>query len=89
MPFLMGEKYEKKWAVQPDNELPVESSIKMKMLEGINERIVALGHPLTKEQLKRTFTLQGSGEITATIKIAKLSWHEEHHLAHIKIVLSK
>src|SRR5690606_8548691 len=30
-----------KWAVQPDTEMPIESSIKM--LEGINERIVALG----------------------------------------------
>ena len=30
-----------KWAIQPDTKLPVESSIKM--LEGINERIVSLG----------------------------------------------
>ena len=32
---------EEKWAIQPDTKLPVESSIKM--LEGINERIVSLG----------------------------------------------
>ena len=31
---------EEKWATQPDTELPVESSIKM--LEGINERILCL-----------------------------------------------
>jgi len=76
-----------KWAIQPDTGLPVESSIKM--LEGINERIVSLGNSLTEEQLDRTFTLKNSGEITVATKVAKLSWHEEHHLAHIKIALAK
>jgi|SRR5690625_301677 len=76
-----------KWAIQPDTKLPVESSIKM--LEGINERIVSLGHSLTEKQLNRTFTHQVNGEITAATKVAKLAWHEEHHLAHIKIALSK
>jgi uncharacterized damage-inducible protein DinB len=78
---------EEKWAIQPDTELPVESSIKM--LEGINERIVSLGHRLTEEQLDRVFTHQTNGKITAATKVAKLAWHEEHHLAHIKIALSK
>lgn len=76
-----------KWAIQPDTGLPVECSIKM--LEGINERIVSLGNSLTEEQLGRTFILKNSGEITVATKVAKLSWHEEHHLAHIKIALSK
>lgn len=76
-----------KWAVQPDTELPVESSIRM--LEGINERIVALGKTLTEEQLKRKFTHEDNGEITVAKKVAKLSWHEEHHLAHIKNALQK
>lgn len=75
------------WAVQPDTELPVESSIKM--LEGINERIVSLGNSLTEEQLNRTFTHEEAGEITVTTKVAKLAWHEEHHLAHIKMALAK
>lgn len=74
------------WAVQPDTELPVESSVKM--LEGINERIVSLGNSLTEEQLKRVFTHETNGRITVGFKIAKLAWHEEHHLAHIKIALS-
>lgn len=77
---------EEKWAVQPDTELPIESSIKM--LEGLNERIVSLGNNLTEEQLERTFTHQINGEITVAKKIAKLAWHEDHHLAHIKIALS-
>ncbi|MFJ7746376.1 YfiT family bacillithiol transferase [Peribacillus sp. NPDC097295] len=78
---------QEKWAIQPDTELPVESSIKM--LEGINERIVSLGSSLTEEQLNRTFTHQENGEIKVVTKIAKLAWHENHHLAHIRIALSK
>ena len=58
------------------------------MLEGLNERIVSLGHSLTEEQLERTFTHQVNGEVPVAKKIAKLAWHEEHHLAHIKIALS-
>lgn len=75
------------WAVQPDTTLPVESSIKM--LEGINERIVSLGNHLTEAQLDRTFIHEVNGEITVATKLTKLAWHEEHHLAHIKIALSK
>ncbi|MHA6252799.1 YfiT family bacillithiol transferase [Oceanobacillus sp. CAU 1775] len=76
-----------KWATEPDTELPVESSIKI--LEGINERIVALGKTLTEEQLDRKFTHEINGEIKVAKKVAKLSWHQEHHLAHIKIALNK
>lgn len=78
---------EEKWAVQPDTKLPIESSIKM--LEGINERIVSLGQSLTEEQLDRVFTHQTNGEIKVSKKVAKLAWHEEHHLEHIKIALTK
>lgn len=78
---------EEKWAVQPDTTLPVESSLKM--LEGINERIVSLGRHLSEEQLTRTFIHQVNGPITVATKVAKLAWHEEHHLAHIKIALAK
>lgn len=74
-----------KWAVQPDNELPVESSIRM--LEGINKRVVALGKTLTNEQLNRAFTHAVDGDIKVSTKLAKLAWHEEHHLAHIRIAL--
>lgn len=73
------------WAVMPDTELPVEPSIKM--LEGINERIVALGKSLTEEQLGRTFVHATNGEITVAKKVAKLAWHEAHHLAHIRLAL--
>lgn len=75
------------WAVLSDTELPVESSIKM--LEGINERIVALGKSLSEDQLQRYFVHETNGKITVATKVAKLAWHEEHHLAHIKIALEK
>src|SRR5699024_2638491 len=73
------------WATQPDTELPVESSLHI--LKGLNERIAALGSTLTEEQLDRSFTLKPDTTITVATKIAKLAWHEEHHLAHIKIAL--
>ena len=75
------------WAVQPDTNLPAEVSIKM--LDAINERIVALGRTLTEQQLNRTFIHEINGEINVSTKLAKLAWHEEHHLAHIKIALEK
>ncbi|SOC38312.1 uncharacterized damage-inducible protein DinB [Salinicoccus kekensis] len=75
------------WAKQPDNELPVEVSIKL--LEGLNERIVAQCENLTEEQLDRYFIHETNGKITVATKVAKLAWHEEHHLEHIKIALSK
>lgn len=75
------------WAVQPDSKLPVESSIKM--LEGINEHVVSLGNHLTEAQLARVFTHEKNGEITVATKLAKLAWHQEHHLAHINIALAK
>ncbi|WP_437272201.1 YfiT family bacillithiol transferase [Staphylococcus succinus] len=78
---------QEKWAIQPDTILPVESSIKL--LEGLNTRIVALGNSLNESNLHRIFTLEGSGEISVAKQVGKLAWHEAHHLAHIKIALSK
>ena len=74
-----------KWAYLPDNRLPVESLIRM--LEGLNERIVALGNYVTGAQLDRVFIHETDGEIRVAETLAKLSWHEEHHLAHIRIAL--
>ena len=75
------------WAKLPDSKLPIECSLRM--LEGMNERIVAIGRGLTEDELKRAFIHEDNGETTVAYKIAKLSWHEEHHLAHIKLALSK
>ncbi|MGW7899727.1 YfiT family bacillithiol transferase [Staphylococcus shinii] len=78
---------QEKWVKLEDNSVSIDYSIQM--LEGINARIVALGNHIDKDQLERKFTLKDSGEITVATKLAKLSWHENHHLAHIKIALSK
>lgn len=71
----------------PDATLPIESSIKV--IEGVNEHLVCLGNSLTEEQLNRVFTHSISGKITVAANLKKIAWHEEHHLAHIKIALSK
>src|SRR5699024_10498441 len=75
------------WAVFSDILVPAESSIKT--LERINARIVALAKSFTEEDLKRGFIHEKNGLITVATKIAKLYWHEEHHLAHIQIALDK
>lgn len=75
------------WVKQPDNELQVEVSINI--LEGLNARIVAQAENLTEEQLDRYFIHEANGKITVATKVAKLAWHEEHHLEHIKMALSK
>ena len=73
------------WAILPDTTLSIESSLKM--LEGINERIVELGKAISEEDYKRVFTHQLNGEISIGTKLKKLSWHQEHHLKHIEIAL--
>lgn len=70
-----------RWAELADSELPVESSLLM--LAGMNERIVALGKSLTEKDLQKAFIHEKNGRITVATKLAKLSWHQEHHLAHI------
>ncbi|MFP3325524.1 metal-dependent hydrolase, partial [Planococcus sp. SIMBA_160] len=49
--------------------------------------IVALGNYVTGAQLDRVFIHETDGEIRVAETLAKLSWHEEHHLAHIRIEL--
>lgn len=78
---------QEQWAILGDNNMPVESSVRM--LEGMNARIVKLSQSLNEGQLDRVFTLEGNGEVSVATKLKKLYWHEEHHLAHIKLALSK
>ncbi|MGW7977169.1 putative metal-dependent hydrolase [Staphylococcus xylosus] len=78
---------QEEWVELEDSSAPIEYSLHM--LDGINARIVALGNHIDKDQLERKFTLKGSGEITVATKLAKLAWHENHHLAHIEIALSR
>ncbi|MCD8909660.1 putative metal-dependent hydrolase [Staphylococcus gallinarum] len=74
------------WIQTKDNDLPVQISVQL--LDGLNKRIVAVGRTLKEQQINRTFSLVGEGSISVGETIAKLSWHQSHHLAHIKIALS-
>ena len=78
---------QEEWVELEDSLAPIEYSLQI--LDGINARIVALGNHIDKDQLERKFTLKDSGEITVATKLAKLAWHENHHLAHIEIALSR
>ncbi|WP_436951443.1 YfiT family bacillithiol transferase [Staphylococcus xylosus] len=78
---------QEEWVELEDSLAPIEYSLQM--LDGINARIVALGNHIDKDQLERKFTLKDSGEITVATKLAKLAWHENHHLAHIEIAFSR
>src|SRR5690606_15341004 len=63
---------QEKWAELPDNELPVESSVRI--LEGLNERIVAIGKHVSESDLDRVFTHEVNGEISVATKLEKLCW---------------
>lgn len=78
---------QQKWAILPDTETPLESSLKM--MEGINERIVHLGRDLSEEELNRGFIHSVDGKVTVAETLLKCAWHANHHLAHIKIALEK
>ncbi|HEC2145079.1 TPA: putative metal-dependent hydrolase [Staphylococcus delphini] len=75
------------WVKLADSDLPIEVSVQM--LDAINQRVVAIGEHLTAAELTRDFVLEGSGATTVGETIAKLSWHERHHLAHIQIALGQ
>src|SRR5699024_3793050 len=76
-----------RWAVLPDTKLPVENSINK--LEGINDIIITLGESRTENQLSCIIRLHNDGVISTGTKMINVSWHEEHHLAHNKIALTK
>ncbi|WP_086428681.1 YfiT family bacillithiol transferase [Staphylococcus cornubiensis] len=75
------------WVKLADSALPIEVSIQM--LDAINQRVIAIGQHLTEAELTRDFVLEDSGATTVGETVAKLSWHERHHLAHIQIALGQ
>ncbi|PCF41640.1 YfiT family bacillithiol transferase [Staphylococcus delphini] len=75
------------WVKLTDSDLPIEVSIQM--LDAINQRVIVIGQHLTEAELTRDFILEGSGATTVGETIAKLSWHERHHLAHIQLALGQ
>lgn len=75
-----------KWVELPDSFLPID--ISLHILEGLNKRIVEMGNHVTEEDLSRKITLSDGSDVSVAELLAKLSWHERHHLEHIKIALS-
>lgn len=47
-----------------------------------------MGNHVTNEDLSRKITLSDGSDVTVAELLKKLSWHERHHLEHIKIALS-
>ncbi|MFC3899912.1 YfiT family bacillithiol transferase [Aliicoccus persicus] len=70
-----------------DSNMPIKPSLLI--LAGLNARIVEMGERISEEQLLRILTLENEKEISVATKFAKLAWHPNHHLAHIKIALDK
>lgn len=60
----------------------------MNILNGLNQRIVKMGNHVTEDDLKRSIKLSDGSQVPVSELLAKLSWHERHHLEHIKIALS-
>jgi len=70
------------WAELPDNQIAIESSIKI--LQGVHERWTKLLENLTEFELERQFRHPESGElISLKQNIGIYAWHCSHHLAHI------
>jgi len=70
------------WALLPDYNLPVESSLKI--LEGIHLHWAALLESFREEEWNRTFLHPASGDTMELRKaLALYAWHSNHHLAHV------
>lgn len=77
---------QERWAELPDSKLPMQVSITI--LEGLNQRIVEMGNHVTEGELNSSIKLSDGSNVPVSELLAKLSWHERHHLEHIKIALS-
>ena len=77
---------QERWAELPDSKLPMQVSIVI--LEGLNQRVVEMGNHVTEGELNRSIKLSDGSNVPVSELLAKLSWHERHHLEHIKIALS-
>ena len=47
-----------------------------------------MGNHVTEGELNRSIKLSDGSNVPVSELLAKLSWHERHHLEHIKIALS-
>ena len=76
---------QERWAELPDSKLPIQVSITI--LED-STNVVEMGNHVTEGELNRSIKLSDGSNVPVSELLAKLSWHERHHLEHIKIALS-
>ena len=79
---------EQAWAELPDvAAMPI--TVSLTLLEALHTRWVSLLDHLTPAQWQRTFYHPGSKrEFTLDQALALYAWHGQHHLAHLKSLIS-
>jgi hypothetical protein len=79
---------EKDWALTNENQASPEVSIAL--LDALHTKWAHLLRGLNEENLNRHFIHpQGNRKITILQMVQLYSWHGEHHLAHIKGLISR
>ena len=74
---------EAKWAKLPDNNAPIEASLKI--LDGVHQRWTMLLLALNATDLERTVVHPEHGkQMKVSDLISLYAWHCGHHLAHVK-----
>lgn len=72
---------EDSWAALPDSRLPIAPSLAV--IDGINERWLALWHALGEDAFARIYTHAASGPLTIEAHLHFFAWHARHHIAHV------
>ncbi|WP_412521558.1 YfiT family bacillithiol transferase [Staphylococcus simulans] len=75
------------WADAPDNQAPLEYSLEL--IDGMHKRWAILLRELPTEAFDRTFFHPEEGEGRLADLVAKMAWHGNHHLEHIKLALKE
>ncbi|MBI5916386.1 MAG: putative metal-dependent hydrolase [Bacteroidetes bacterium] len=78
---------EAQWALLPDNQLPVDGSLDI--IRAVHHRWVYLLKTLTESDFQRTYFHPEQGKtFTLEAMTSLYAWHSNHHLAHVKLVMS-
>lgn len=78
---------EKAWA--ETMETKTDPAVSIDFLEALHKKWVLLLRSLTPEELKRSFIHpETKQQISLGRQIATYAWHGEHHLGHLKLILS-
>lgn len=76
---------EAKWAMLPDNQLPVDGSLDI--IRAVHHRWVFLLKTLSEADFQRTYFHPAQGKtFTMEAMTGLYAWHSNHHLAHVLLV---